>query len=234
MERHRMTDRMPTAEAMQRMRKLLVEKNFGPQDKIPPERVLSAALGCSRETTRKVLRQLEIEGLVWRQQGKGTFMGPPASTIERPLDRIIESASAQDLMDARLVYEPALAAAAAQYATQDDLASLRKLALATGTAHDWREYERLDDAFHKAVARSSGNALLAAIFSSLASVRGRSTWQRRHDAIFREARKREYATEQSAMHLAIVDAIEARQSDRAHQAMRAHLEAIRTLALTSS
>lgn len=133
-------------------------------------------------------------------------------------------------MDARLVYEPALAAAAAQYATQDDLTSLRKLALATGTARDWQEYERLDDAFHKAVARASGNALLAAIFTSLASVRGRSTWQRRHDAIFREARKREYATEQSAMHLAIVDAIEARQSDRAHHAMHAHLEAIRTLA----
>ena len=228
-----MTDRMPTAEAMQRMRKLLAEKNFGPQDKIPPERALSTTLGCSRETTRKVLRQLEIEGLVWRHQGKGTFMGPPAPNIERPLDRIIESASAQDLMDARLVYEPALAAAAAQYATQDDLASLRKLALATGTARDWREYERMDDAFHKAVARASGNALLAAIFISLASVRGRSTWQRRHDAIFREARKREYATEQSAMHLAIVDAIEARQSDRAHHAMHAHLEAIRTLALTS-
>lgn len=65
-------------------------------------------LGCSRETIRKVLRQLEIEGVVWRHQGKGTFMGPPASSIERPLDRIIESASAQDLMDARLVYEPAL------------------------------------------------------------------------------------------------------------------------------
>lgn len=228
-----MTDRMPTAEVMQRMRKLLVEKNFGPQDKIPPERVLSMMLGCSRETMRKVLRQLEIEGVVWRHQGKGTFMGPPASSIERPLDRIIESASAQDLMDARLVYEPALAAAAAKYATQDDLASLRKLAIATGRARDWREYEHLDDAFHKAVARSSGNALLAAIFSSLASVRGRSTWQRRHDAIFREARKREYAAEQSVMHLAIVDAIEAQQGDRAHHAMHAHLEAIRTLAITS-
>ncbi len=141
-----MTDRMPTTEAMQRMQKLLVEKNFGPQDKIPPERVLSMMLGCSRETIRKVLRQLEIEGVVWRHQGKGTFMGPPASSIERPLDRIIESASAQDLMDARLVYEPALAAAAAKYATQDDLASLRKLALATGRARDWREYEHLDDA----------------------------------------------------------------------------------------
>ncbi|OIS94831.1 FadR/GntR family transcriptional regulator [Brucella cytisi] len=224
---------MPTAEVMQRMRKLLVEKNFSPQDKIPPERVLSMMLGCSRETMRKVLRQLEIEGVVWRHQGKGTFMGPPASSIERPLDRIIESASAQDLMDARLVYEPALAAAAAKYATQDDLASLRKLAIATGRARDWREYEHLDDAFHKAVARSSGNALLAAIFSSLASVRGRSTWQRRHDAIFREARKREYAAEQSVMHLAIVDAIEAQQGDRAHHAMHAHLVAIRTLAITS-
>lgn len=228
-----MIDRMPTAEVMQRMRKLLVEKNFSPQDKIPPERVLSMMLGCSRETMRKVLRQLEIEGVVWRHQGKGTFMGPPASSIERPLDRIIESASAQDLMDARLVYEPALAAAAAKYATQDDLASLRKLAIATGRARDWREYEHLDDAFHKAVARSSGNALLAAIFSSLASVRGRSTWQRRHDAIFREARKREYAAEQSVMHLAIVDAIEAQQGDRAHHAMHAHLVAIRTLAITS-
>ena len=228
-----MIDRMPTAEVMQRMRKLLVEKNFSPQDKIPPERVLSMMLGCSRETIRKVLRQLEIEGVVWRHQGKGTFMGPPASSIERPLDRIIESASAQDLMDARLVYEPALAAAAAKYATQDDLASLRKLAIATGRARDWREYEHLDDAFHKAVARSSGNALLAAIFSSLASVRGRSTWQRRHDAIFREARKREYAAEQSVMHLAIVDAIEAQQGDRAHHAMHAHLVAIRTLAITS-
>ncbi|MDH7785683.1 DNA-binding FadR family transcriptional regulator [Ochrobactrum sp. 19YEA23] len=228
-----MRERMSTAEAMQRMRKLLEDQEFSPQDKIPPERILSTTLGCSRETTRKILRLLEIEGLVWRHQGKGTFMGPPASNIERPIDRIIETASAQDLMDARLVYEPALAAAAAQYATQDDLSTLRELALATGTARDWREYERLDNAFHKAVARSSGNTLLAAIFSSLASVRGRSTWQRRHDAIFREARKREYATEQSKMHLAIVDAIEAGQSERAHQAMHAHLQAIRVLALSS-
>jgi len=228
-----MRERMSTAEAMQRMRKLLEDQKFGPQDKIPPERILSTTLGCSRETTRKVLRLLEIEGVIWRHQGKGTFMGPPASNIERPIDRIIETASAQDLMDARLVYEPALAAAAAQYATQDDIVALRELALATGTARDWREYERLDDAFHKAVARSSGNTLLAAIFSSLASVRGRSTWQRRHDAIFRDARKREYATEQSKMHLAIVDAIEARQRERAHQAMHAHLQAIRVLALSS-
>ncbi|QWK81026.1 MULTISPECIES: FadR/GntR family transcriptional regulator [Brucella/Ochrobactrum group] len=229
-----MSDRMSTAEAMQRMLSFFEKERLGPQDKIPPERILSTRLGCSRETTRKVLRQLEIEGLVWRHQGKGTFMGSPSSDVERPIERIIESASARDLMEARLVYEPALAAAAALNATHDDLDSLRNLAVATGMAKDWREYERLDDAFHKAVARASGNALLAAIFRSLASVRARSKWQRTHDAIFREARKREYASQQSEMHIAIVDAIEARDIDRAHLTMYSHLKLISSLEHASS
>lgn len=229
-----MNVRMSTTEAMQRMLDFFENEQVGPQDKIPPERVLSTRLGCSRETTRKVLRLLEMEGLVWRHQGKGTFMGRPFADVERPIERIIESASARDLMEARLVYEPALAAAAALNATSDHLVGLRNLAVATGKAADWREYERLDDAFHKAVARASGNALLAAIFSSLASVRARSKWQRKHDAIFREARKREYASQQSEMHIAIVDAIEARESVRAHQAMYSHLKVISSLELASS
>jgi DNA-binding FadR family transcriptional regulator len=224
-----MSSRIPVAEAVKRLRALFARRKLGPQDRVPPERTLAAMLGCSRETIRRALAHLESEGIVWRHQGKGTFIGAAPLSIDRPVDRVIASASTSDLIEARLVYEPALAAAAARAATKDDLKNLRKLALATGTARDWREYECLDDAFHKAVARASGNPLLAAIFATLASVRGRAPWQRRHDAMFRKAHKEEYAAQQSALHLAIVDAIKAKDSVAARQAMRRHLETIRSL-----
>ncbi|HEY4545226.1 MAG TPA: FCD domain-containing protein [Pedomonas sp.] len=224
-----MTSRSPAGEVVKRLRTLLRRLRLGPQDRVPPERVLAAELGCSRETVRRALQQLEGEGTIWRHQGKGTFIGPAPAGIERPVHRVVESASISDLIEARLVYEPALAAAAAQAATPENIKELRELAIATGAARDWWEYERLDDAFHKAVARASSNPLLAAIFTTLASVRGRASWQRRHDAMFRKARKEEYAARQSILHLAVVDAIAAGDGDGAYQAMRRHLETIRGL-----
>lgn len=224
-----MAERKSVHEVEQELRALLERHNLGPQDRLPSERALADLFGCSRETVRKALRRFERDGVLWRHQGQGTFVGGAPATVERSLDRVIDTVSSMDLMEARLVYEPALAAAAARSATPEDLVVLRRLAAATGAARDWREYETLDDAFHKAVARASGNALLAAMLTSLASVRGRAAWQRRHDAIFREARKREYATAQSAMHMAVVTAIEAGDSVQAHASMKLHLEAIRRL-----
>ncbi len=224
-----MSGRMGIAEAERRLRSYLEDEGFGPQDRIHPERALAATIGCSRETIRRALRTLENEGLVWSHQGKGTFIGPAPASVDRPVQRVIETASTSHLIEARRVYEPALAAAAAQSATADDIRALRDLARGTGTARDWREYEHFDDAFHKAVARASANPLLIAIFLTLASVRGRAPWQRQHDALFRKAGKHDYAAEQSKLHLAIVDAIEARDGEAARRMMLAHLDSIRGL-----
>jgi len=217
------------AEATKRLRAHFEQQQLGPQDRVRPEREMAGLVGCCRETVRRALRILEAEGLLWRHQGKGTFLGSAPAGVDRPINRVLENASATDLIEARLVYEPALAAAAAQSATDDNLKQLRELAIATGEAQDWRDYERLDDAFHKAVARASGNPLLVAIFIALASVRGRAPWQRRHDAMFRKAQKHEYSSRQSKLHLAIVDAIEARDSLAASEAMTRHLRTIRDL-----
>jgi DNA-binding GntR family transcriptional regulator len=46
-------------------------------DRVPPERELSAAWGVARMTLRRALDELVGEGLIVRQQGRGTFVTRP-------------------------------------------------------------------------------------------------------------------------------------------------------------
>lgn len=68
--------------------------------RLPPERALSAELGCSRSTLRAALLQLEEAGLIWRHVGQGTFAGarPGAEPLRRPV--LLEQSSPADLMAA--------------------------------------------------------------------------------------------------------------------------------------
>jgi GntR family transcriptional repressor for pyruvate dehydrogenase complex len=223
--------RVSTADATERLRSYLMRQPYGPQDRLEPERVLAPRIGCSRETLRAALDVLEKEGLIWRHVGQGTFMGPrPAYEPIRP-SVLAEMASPADVLHARLLIEPPIAGAAALLATVDDIALLRRLASRCSEAPDWQAYEPVDDAFHKGIARASGNPLLIAFLNVLSSVRGRARWQRQQDLAFRRARKQEYAAQHGRMHIAIVDAIAARNPEAARQAMFDHLSAVRAVML---
>ncbi|MXQ10769.1 FCD domain-containing protein [Microvirga makkahensis] len=221
--------RLTVDAATRRLRAYLRHRAYGPQDRLEPERVLAPKIGCSRETLRASLDVLEKEGLIWRHVGQGTFVGPrPAYEPIRP-SVLAEMASPADVLDARLLIEPPIAGEATLRATADEIIVLRNHALLSSEAPDWQAYEQADDAFHKGIARMTGNPLLIAFLDVLSSVRGRARWQRQHDLAFRRARKKEYASQQGRMHLAVVEAISARDPEAARQAMLDHLSAIRTI-----
>lgn len=217
---------MKLADALARLRGALprIAPELG--DRLPPERTLAGDIGCGRSTLRAALDELEAQGEVWRHQGQGTFRGP--RPLRRPIRErlLIEGATPKDLMQSRLLLEPAIAAAAAQSASETDVHFLRERVEAGRRGRDRAECEQADDAFHLGVAQVTGNAVLAGMMRYLSGARRRAAWQREWDRVYRRLGVVEFQTIHSAQHESIVDAIAAADPDGAADAMRAHLETI--------
>jgi DNA-binding FadR family transcriptional regulator len=195
-------------------------------DRLPPERELRHILGCSRETLRTCYAALAIEGVVWRHVGQGTFRGrrPVHMPVRDTL--LVEGATPPNLMRARLLLEPQVAAEAALRADASDVIHLRKKVSEGRAAHDRAACEQADDAFHRAVAETSGNPVLIGFLIYLSGARRRVAWQREWDRTYRRIAPDEFQTIHSDQHDAIVDAIAAANPDAAASAMDIHLNTI--------
>ena len=142
-------------EALERLRAYLTQHALGPQERLEPERILAKLIGCSRVTLRSALDVLEREGRIWRHVGQGTFTGPRPSIEPIRPNVLAEMASPVDVLDARLLLEPAIASAAALAARAPDIRLLREQARKSSVAMDWQAYEQSDNTFHKEIARST-------------------------------------------------------------------------------
>ncbi len=195
--------------------------------RLPPERHLCDELGVTRAELRKALAVLEINGLLERKVGIGTFLSevPEAaetSAVQSPFDDLAERISPHDAMVARLTMEPELASLAAIHATPRQLSAARRLADGMRTAKDWQTYEQLDAEFHALIAEASGNALLNELFKVVNAVRLAVVWKRLDVPPDGPPEGYHSFTE----HDAILDALERRDRGSAHRAMRNHLQSI--------
>lgn len=205
----------------------LQRAGFAPQDRLPAERALAARIGCSRATLRVALDRMEAAGQLWRHVGQGTFYGarPRGGPLLRePL--LIQGASPQDLMQARLILEPAVAAAAARLATAEDVTRLRARVQEGRQGRDRAACEQADDAFHRAIAAVAGNPVLIGLMTYLSGARRRANWQRQWETAYRRLGVDEFRGEHSDQHQAVVDAIARSDPDGAAAAMRHHLRVI--------
>jgi len=110
------------------MRKRIATGRWQPGQQLPTLQDLVGEFGVSRVTVRQAVGILENEGLVWRRQGKGTFVADDAGTSRRmdletdwsALTAINEGASLRlielrDSVHPRLEPSAGLAAPAYQY-----------------------------------------------------------------------------------------------------------------------
>ncbi len=195
-------------------------------DRLPPERELTGILGCGRGTLQACYSTLEIEGEIWRHVGQGTFRGhrPVHMPVRDTL--LVEGATPPDVMRARLLLEPQVAAEAALRADHEDIAHLRKKIAEGRVARDRAACEHADDAFHRAVAETSRNPVLIGFLIYLSGARRRVAWQREWDRTYRSIASDEFQTLHSNQHAAVVDAIAATNSVSAATAMETHLKTI--------
>jgi DNA-binding FadR family transcriptional regulator len=187
--------------------------------RLPPERELAKKFRVSRAELRKVLAVLEAEGQIQRHVGKGTFVVNPPSDSRPNGEDIAARTSPLAAMQARRAVEPELARLAALNATSAQFLAMRKLCSEMRRAPTWEAYAELDWRFHNLIAEATGNVLLVEIQRLLNGVRRFVVWGN----LVKRAEGPPSDYHSFGEHEEIIDAIEARDSDRAMRAMLSHL-----------
>ncbi|NNU80850.1 FadR family transcriptional regulator [Halovulum dunhuangense] len=198
--------------------------DWAPGERLPPERTLAARLGVGRSSLRKALAELERQGRIRRHVGQGTFVAvPPESEVVATL-RLTPPPGPADVLELRLMIEPAIAALVALRGTVQDIARLRALIEEGAAARDWEAWEDLDSRFHARLAQASRNPLLTGVLETTNVIRRQGEWGALRSSTLNPERQRAYTDQ----HRALVDAIARRDAPGAAAAMRAHLAAVQS------
>jgi len=195
--------------------------------KLPPERELAQKLGVSRTTLRDGVSRLALLGLLEVRHGDGTYVrSPDAAQLALPFKSLLEynPEAPGELLALKRLLEPALAAAAARNATDEDVAALRG-AVQQERSELLRQADKRRVTRRQAAKRSMESLMIAAAgpslvgtLVSLATELLRPSLAERLPPAFRQL-----AVEQRA---AIVEAIAVGEPEAARGAMELHLNTL--------
>ncbi|TDD28178.1 FadR family transcriptional regulator [Kribbella turkmenica] len=197
---------------------IIREGGLRPGDAIPSARELAKRFAITTPTVREALRKLEATGAVEFRHGSGTYVGPTINNVvlANPHRPPITKESVLQLIDARLVIEPAVAV---QSATARQPENLERLEAAVTNALVPPGGPAFALNFHVELAAAAGNPLLQEVLASLLKVRVRE--QQRIRTLY-DNRERDHEE-----HQAILEAIRSQDAPAAERLTREHLGNIR-------
>jgi DNA-binding FadR family transcriptional regulator len=190
--------------------------------KLPTERRLSITYGAARNTVRKAMNALVDEGVVVRQVGRGSFVANVPDRQTAPRENV---ASLNEILEARLLFEPDIAYLVVARADDSDFAEMYRCLDGIRTAGDWQHYKEWKYALHLAIMRATRNRFLVQIFSAVIDARRQNGWGHRGHSAPVPAPVREASLHANTE---IVEALHDGDADRARAAMHDYLS--RTLA----
>lgn len=160
-----------TEQVVDRIEQLIVEHRLSENEALPSERELAAMLGVSRNILREGLSVLGEKGLVETVPGRRTRVVRPGSRqFLSTVDLMVRvgEVSLMDLSEVRSIFEPPIAARAAERATPEQVAELQAiLALLEARQDDPVGHVEADRSFHRQVASIAGNTLLVALLEAV-------------------------------------------------------------------
>lgn len=141
-------------------RLIVEEKEFKPGEQLPNENILSSQLGVSRATLREAIRILASQGVLEVYRGKGTFINSDMQSFSdfglESMERI--RVHLKDLYEARLLFEPEIAAIACRRATDGELENIFEIGHEVEkTILNGVDRTEIDQEFHRAIVQASHN-----------------------------------------------------------------------------
>ncbi len=142
-----------------------------PGDRLPPERDLSERFRVSRTVVREAIKALHEKGLVGIRPGSGTYIVPvEGQSVLNSMTLYVKTqrVALHNLIEARYLLEPEIAALAAQRAQPEDLEKMRQLIEEMDQhLHSSEEFVNADVGFHLALAEATHNPVLPIFIQSI-------------------------------------------------------------------
>jgi DNA-binding FadR family transcriptional regulator len=209
--------------ALIQLKAWLAHRKLPTNGRLPPEREFAEKLGVSRGDLRKALATLERNGELWRQVGKGTFIGTKPDDELSVVGKVAEQSNPIEVMNARILIEPIICQQAAMNATGIHIEELRRCMISQRAAQTWRQYENVDNRLHRIIAIASGNIVLLSLFDQLNAIRRAVVWGRLRE--HSEAPPEDHHS--FIQHEEIINCVANRDSELASKLMHMHLEEVR-------
>jgi DNA-binding FadR family transcriptional regulator len=192
--------------------------------RLPTERDLMQRFGVSRAAVREAIASLASHGLVVTRLGHRPVVRRPdfgvaIDTVGQFVGHLVaDEAGVWNLFNSRIFLEAALARWAAQHARRDDIEGLSAALEANRRAiGDPARFDETDVAFHAILYRIPGNPIFPAVHKAYVE------WLIQHWRSMRRGASIDRMNH--AGHVALFEAIQARDPDGAEEALRRHLTA---------
>ncbi len=141
----------------------IINGEYAPGSRLPPERELAEKFDVSRPTIREAFIALEVRERIEVKTGSGVYVLLSTAT-SNPVNNI----NAFELTQARALVEGEIAALAAKTITKEELVELKK----TLTMMENKSYvEEADKMFHQIIANATRNGALINSFQNLWTLR---------------------------------------------------------------
>jgi GntR family transcriptional repressor for pyruvate dehydrogenase complex len=204
------------------VRALIQTGKYQEGDRLPTIVEMARRFGVGQPTVREALQKLQTMGIVDIRHGSGVYVARGHDVLVMASADYAGTVSKRlllDLVRTRMPLEILSASGAAKNATQEHLTEMRRLlATARQNLDDDISLNAANMAFHREIARASGNTVLTQLVEAL------------HDLFTEEqivilgifgSRERD-----NREHLGILDALEQHDEPLAVERMREHLEGI--------
>lgn len=214
--------RIPIIEQVEtQIRELIQSGSCQPGEKLPTEKELCQRLNVGRGTVREAFRLLQAKGYVELKPGRGAFVAMPADEIGPIEWLVLNEQQLHDAIEIRRALEPMAARRMAERVDEEAISELKLLHEAFLVAvenDDYNQVAELDERFHTAITKGSGNQLLISILQQV-------------NQEIKTFRSKTFRVPQNVLnavdpHNKIMSTIQSGDADGAEAAMRAHLDKV--------